>query len=544
MTVPHLPRKLDLLIRSAADLRVFCKKANKRKLRGWWVPQGWSTCFAVCSMPPSKRSPWETSPGGAGLYLADLGELTLPDEYGADEIESIPIDEASPTSIGYALIITKKATDFASLRTAGCFFLVTKGFIQAQLVQKGFSSDRVFTATLSLADGLVGSQEPRAVTIVNCGQHQVDWVSEAEPMTEVEISCIQRFPVFAELRQSQAREQDWTDLSGSDRFEEYIRQTLVACKCFDQSILHKTFERQGYIARRVMVPVEARDALYHRSGLQSIQFRPIRQPDDPPEQGLELLKMSSDLSLADLATKHRAQAGNLGFFQTGKAIYFRSTDQELVNNRKFFYKNDPKWIDSNWATKALHNFKVMGFPSGITSREVSLTFKELGVDVIPLQQYHFKELSMIYVATDTEPVHWKFSTSVGNIHLSRPEARKQVPKEIRQQSVKGPAPAKPQVLPRQPSVPKSPKEWITPQQVSPASSTAPSTSSSSAPSTSLSSRVTSLEKRLGILETNQTSLSDRMDKGFHDLLTAISGLQGASQSGTPVKSPARKAPKV
>ena len=28
MTVPHLPRKLDLLIRSAADLRVFCKKAT------------------------------------------------------------------------------------------------------------------------------------------------------------------------------------------------------------------------------------------------------------------------------------------------------------------------------------------------------------------------------------------------------------------------------------------------------------------------------------------------------------------------------------
>ena len=97
-------------------------------------------------MPPSKRSPWETSPGGAGLYLADLGELTLPDEYGADEIESIPIDQASPTSIGYALVIPKKATDFASLRTAGCFFLVTKGFIQAQLVQKGFSSDRVFTS--------------------------------------------------------------------------------------------------------------------------------------------------------------------------------------------------------------------------------------------------------------------------------------------------------------------------------------------------------------------------------------------------------------
>ena len=36
LTVPYLPRKSDLLIRSAADLRVFCKKANKRKLLSAW----------------------------------------------------------------------------------------------------------------------------------------------------------------------------------------------------------------------------------------------------------------------------------------------------------------------------------------------------------------------------------------------------------------------------------------------------------------------------------------------------------------------------
>lgn len=452
------------------------------------------------------------------------------------DVECIPVDQVSMSSIGYALVAPKRVSDFAFFRTAGCFFLITKGFIETQLVQKGFDADRVFTATLSLADDIVGVEEPRAVTIANCGEHKADWISKAQPMAEVDIATIQRLPLFAELRQSQARDQDWKELSDPHTFEEYIRQTLVACKCLDQSILYKIFAREGYIARRVMIPVDARNAVYQRSGLQSVQFRPIRQFDDCPEEGLELLKLSQDIPLADLANKHRSREGSLGFFQTGKAIYFRSTDQELVNNRKFFYKNDPRWIGSNWATKALHNYKVTGFPSGITPREVSLTFKELGFDVIPLQQYHFKELSMIYIATDKTPLCWKFSTSVGNIHITMPDKKKQTPKEVKVQAVRGPAPPKPAQQPMKMSKVDTPSVAT--------GSTSSGSSITSAPSTSLSTRVTSLEKRLGIVETNQNSLSDRMDKGFQDLLAAIAGLQTASPHGTPIKSPARKAPKV
>ena len=184
-------------LQAQSFLRIFPDSSGFNTIQ--WVPQGLATSFLHCTM--AKRSPWETSPGGAGLYLADLSELNLPDDIGPDEIESIPVDQASMSSIGYALVTPKKASDFAFFRTEGCFFLVTKGFIDTQLVQKGFSANRVFTATLSLADDIVGAQEPRAVTICNCGQNQVDWVSKAEPMTEIDIACVLSLLNFAKTKQ-------------------------------------------------------------------------------------------------------------------------------------------------------------------------------------------------------------------------------------------------------------------------------------------------------------------------------------------------------
>ena len=57
LTVPHLPRKLDLFIRSATDLRVFCKKANKRKLLSAWRAaqsknvKNWHPFILCCCSP-------------------------------------------------------------------------------------------------------------------------------------------------------------------------------------------------------------------------------------------------------------------------------------------------------------------------------------------------------------------------------------------------------------------------------------------------------------------------------------------------------------
>lgn len=517
-------------------------------MAGPWLQRGTS----------SARAPWETNAHSDGLSLADLSELSWPDPWSASDIQQVPSDQVNSGAQGVCFVTLTTLLDYTCFQSSALFVFVTKGFVKDRLIKQKFEPDRIIEATLSVHDPVLKQDTPRALTLVNCADDPTEWVSISDPEVDVKVSQINRMGVFVEIRQAQAVPKDWETFSAIEKFDNYIKQILQTARCEATTVQHRTFQREGYRAKRLMIPTDMRDAIYARSGLHSIQVRPIRELGDSPESGLELLPIEAKESLGELAQAHHQREGFLGMFQNGRAIYYRTSDATIAAARRFWYPDQDRWTPENVEVKAVHHWKISGFPTGTSAMEVAETLASLGVAAVPTKQIHFRELCCVYAFSAKEPKHLKYQTSIGVIQLERLEPQKRAVKQVKDSIAVAPSPPFPakgkgKGKGKNPCVVSS----SPPSVVSTAPPTPSSTATSSAPSSSsMASRVATLEQRMEVvqkdiqvvrheyqeLKTSVHNMEQKQDKGFSDLMDAIGALKGlpASASSTPVKSPALK----
>lgn len=515
-------------------------------MAGPWVERGTS----------SRRAPWETNAHSDGLSLADLDELCWPGLWSASDVSHVPSDQINSGAQGLCFVTQTTLLEYRCFRSSAMFVFVTKGFVKERLLKHKFEEDRIIEASLSVHDPVLKQDTPRALTLVNCSDDPTDWVTISDPEVAVKVSQINRMGVFVEIRQSQAVPRDWETFSDVAKFDNYIKQILQTARCENTAIQYKSFQREGYLAKRLLIPTEMRDQIYARSGLHSIQVRPIRAWEDAPESGLELLPLDTKELLGDLAQTHHQRDGFLGMFQTGRTIYYRTSDATISDARKMWYPDQDRWTPDNIQVKAIHHWKISGFPTGTSAQEVAETLTSLGVAAVPTKQLHFRELCVVFAFSAKEPMHLKFQTNIGIIRLEKLEPQKRAVKQIKDASVIAPTPSFPakgkgKGKTKIQTSPSSPISTI------PSAPVTPSTSApSSAPSSSMASRVAILEQRLdGVqkdiqvvrseyheLKTSVHAIEKKQDKGFSDLMEAIGALKGlpSSASSTPVKSPASK----
>lgn len=480
-----------------------------------------------------RRAPWETTASHQGLWLDDLGELAFPIHFDQNQAQRIPIDQISADMEGFC---------FATL--------TTKGYVREKVIKLGFEDERVRETTLSVYDHVIQQKTPRALTLINAANLDADYVELSDAAQALEIPKVERLAVMIEMRQNHAKTKDWEAFGNLSKFDSYVLQLLQMIRCEQSAIQYKTFVRDDYFAKRVLLPKASRNARYARSGLNSIQVRPIRNVDDEPEVGLELLPIETQDYMADIASRHQQREGFLGVFCNGKHTYYRSSDECLVADRQLWYQGQDKWIAQNLGVKTLMHWKISGFPTGTSALEVATTLLSLGIAAVPTKQIHFRELCCVFAFSAKEPPHLKFQTSVGIIQFEKLDPKKRQPRQVAHSSVIAPAPPHPSPATKGKGKGKCP-EPSTPS----TASTAPS--SSSAPSTSLVNRVSMLEQKLEHvqqdigtvkgdyqeLKTTVANMESKQDKGFQDLLLAISELKNQSVSSASVKSPARKAQK-
>ena len=374
-------------------------------MAGPWVERGTS----------SRRAPWETNAHSDGLSLADLDELCWPGLWSASDVSHVPSDQINSGAQGLCFVTQTTLLEYRCFRSSAMFVFVTKGFVKERLLKHKFEEDRIIEASLSVHDPVLKQDTPRALTLVNCSDDPTDWVTISDPEVAVKVSQINRMGVFVEIRQSQAVPRDWETFSDVAKFDNYIKQILQTARCENTAIQYKSFQREGYLAKRLLIPTEMRDQIYARSGLHSIQVRPIRAWEDAPESGLELLPLDTKELLGDLAQTHHQRDGFLGMFQTGRTIYYRTSDATISDARKMWYPDQDRWTPDNIQVKAIHHWKISGFPTGTSAQEVAETLTSLGVAAVPTKQLHFRELCVVFAFSAKEPMHLKFQTNIGII---------------------------------------------------------------------------------------------------------------------------------
>eukprot|EP00435_Cladocopium_sp_Y103_P035940 s3307_g9.t1 len=499
---------------------------------------------------------WETSAAKQGLQLASWDDLVFPSWEGDCRVEHWPISMVEETSTGVSFASMQSAEKMNQFRTQGPMVFIVKGFENERLMKAGFEAERLVCTNLTVRDEVAKTTELRAVTLINVSASDEDFVSLPRADHEIRLQTVNRMPVFVELRQTDAHQKHWDDLHSPDAFEAYVKIMLQKCGISEQSVRYKIFTRSGYVCQRLQIPLGHRDQVYQYSGKSSVQIRAVRNMTDPPEEGLEVIKLDTDQSLAALAEECQLP-GSLGFFKSQGKSYYRTTDAMLGHARSHWFGGDPKFSRQNISIKMRYFYVIEGFPLGVAVQEVTEVLETIGWTAIPVRITNLRQFAKVLAAGASEPPKLRFLTSIGPLQLTPAEK----PKSLQKASMAiAPTPTRPMSLgisaepkwPQRP-VPRSPSETAASDGAS-SSSTRPSTSS--APSTSLASRVTHLEAQLSgvksdvqglkssqeVLTKNLETLSSRQDKGFSDLLAAIASLSqdAASQAKA---SPARKVSK-
>ena len=505
-----------------------------------------------------KHATWETSATKPGLLMADLDELVWPSWEGDLKIDHWPVSMIDENSVGISFATLFSIEKIKDLRTNGPMILIIQGFDDAKFLRLGYETERLLCSNITVKDEVSQTTELRAVTIINISLSEEDFVTLQAAEHDIKVATINRFPVFVEMRQSDALPDHWRDLNSLDSFQAYVKLMLQKCGVVDQTVVYKPFSRQGYLCQRLQVPSSHRDQLYHLSGNSSVQIRAVRSAQDPPEEGLELIRITKDITLAALAEEASAFQGSLGCFKTQGKTYLRCKDDSIAACRKHFYDGDLRYNAQNIHIKQKYFFFLEGFPLGVSVHEVSSTIQSLGWAGIPLRVTHLRQLSKVLVASDRYPPKMKFTTSIGVLQVSIADK----PQQIQKAAVAvAPTPTRPQIAHAE-----SQSKWPRVEHSSngTASSSSSMTASSTtrpstkAPSVSLASRVTQLESQLGIvssdvqgLKSNQDALSQQVvslgqkqDQGFLDLLQAINSLKAGFEASSSKASPVRKAPKT
>ncbi|CAE7658688.1 hypothetical protein AK812_SmicGene30153 [Symbiodinium microadriaticum] len=475
------------------------------------------------SLAGARRATWESTSTKQGVYMAHPDELKPPLSEHDFQITQWPVGQFHEHSCGITFANFASFEKHAAIRTSSCCAVILKGFVKERVLRLGFIDKAILSTTITLGDSVVGAEEVRAVTIVNMAQSEDEFFSIPEPDEVIEVTTTCRVAMFAEIRKSDAKTEDWAAFGAQQSFENYLSQVLQSTTSVEKVVQYRTFVKEDYLCRRIQVPIDDRNRVYSRSGLRSVQFRAVRKFDDPAEPGLEILKVQSEDSVADLANSLQAMPGNLGVFKSQSQVYYRSEDRHLAAARRKFFLNDDRFSEFNIHAKSAFHYRVLGFPAGTAMKEIVGTLTALDFVEVPQKVVNLKELCIVFITAPTRPIVKRFNTSIGVIQFEEVELRRNVQKgntmSAPQPSIKGKgkgkslrAPPSTSTLPSTPSSASGPSVFLT---------------CSSAPTVSLANRVSQLEKQMELVHADVSglqsqqeatnlqlkTLSDKQDKG-------------------------------
>ena len=496
-----------------------------------------------------KRAPWESNGNRIGLTVADCSELSLPTGAVCSELLHVPADQVHDSSTGVSFVTFVKFQEMMHIRTMKPMAFILKGFVRQKVLAIGIEEPRISQLVLTLRDAVCNSDESRAVTVVNVASDETDFFCKTHDDSALELSDESKLTVYFELRECDASKADWKSYGSVAAFTLYVEALVKAAGIREKTVLNRVVEKSGYFMRRAMIPPSSRDTLYCKSGQNSVQIRAARRPFDPPEPGLEVLKVDNGGDdLSSVVKYGETVAGFLGAFSTQGAYYVRVADAHIKDARSHWYVGDTRFDDGNIGMKAAKHFRISGFPSGVNFPDILKVTRAFGWNVIPVRVFHVNELAVAIVASDVEPGLSKVPTSLGNLLISD-EARK---------------PRKAFV-----SRPGENSQWSSwPNKVdgnvsSSSQSSHPTTAESrgsslptprpsllAVPYTGLANRVQELEQQMmkvnsqiGTLEANQQETNSQIktlqasqDDGFKNLLVAIQELRSSSAAASsPIK---------
>ena len=299
------------------------------------------------------------------------------------------------------------------------------------------------------------------------------------------------------------------------------------------------------MCQKLHCPIDNRDQLYQKSGCNGFQFKQVREPSDPPEKGLEVMKVQFDGPISKAHEQCGSMGGFLGVFRSKSATYVRIANDNIKEARSILYKNDPRFTAFNANAKAGDLYKIQGFQAGVQIAEVVRVTETIKWPCIPMRVVNSQDLAVVYVTAATQPSHFRYPTSMGVLMISPVMTVRSAKSSGSSSSTSAPSTARSQIDSMKESKRKSePKKAAKPMS---------ETKTTSAPSYSQVLQNSDLEKRVSVLEGQMqnvqtkvqiidqkcTDISSNMSAGFDKLMAAIQTMQ-AQSADTPVQSPIPK----
>lgn len=369
------------------------------------------------------RAKWESTPDVPGLRLAYPEEIRQPLSVDQIPSEAFPVQQLHPSAKGITFATFATFEKISNIRTNGACLVVLAGYVKPKVLRLAVEDERVISTTITVKDVVQGCEEMRAATLVNLARDGDDFFTIPESESAVEVSHIERVAVFAEIRQCDATEEDWATFGDIEAFHSYVCQILEHHSDLSNVVLYKIFQREGYLCRRMQIPTVHRNAIYAQSGFKSVQFRAVRKPDDVLEAGLEVMKIPCHDSLTDAAAQFQAIRGGLGCFKSQSALYFRVLDDSIRTAREVIFADDERFTSFNIAAKCVYQYKIFGFPAGTSMKEVVKTLQVLGFVAIPSRIVNLRDLAIVFISAPQAPSAFRFQTSVGVIQIVELERR-------------------------------------------------------------------------------------------------------------------------
>ena len=371
----------------------------------------------------ARRARWESTPEQPGLRLAYPSEICQPITTRTIPEDTWPIQQIHQSSAGITFATFASFENISHIRTDTACMVVLRGYVKLKVLRLGVDDSRVLTTTITVRDVIQDTEELRAVTLVNLARDSDDFFTLPDVVAAAEVAHIERVAMFAEIRSTDASSADWAAFGTPEAFHNYVTQTLENHSTIGNCVLYKIFHREGYLCRRIQVPVEHRDAVYQHSGLKSVQFRAVRKPDVAPESGLEVLRIPDSDSLAEAAVRLSQIPGSLGCFKSQSSLYLRVNDAHIQRARETVFPGDDRFSAFNIAAKCVIPYKVLGFPAGTSMKEVVKTLETLGFVAVPSRIVNLRELAVVFLAAPQPPSANRFQTSAGVIQIIEVERK-------------------------------------------------------------------------------------------------------------------------
>ena len=347
----------------------------------------------------SRPCPWESKAGNTGLVLADVQELSMSTGAKCTELQNVPADQIHDSAEGYSFVSFTRLQEIHAVRTIRPFILILKGFVKHKLAEIETDDSRISQLILSVFDHVSNVTEPRALTLINAASDEADFVCKTHVESALRIRDEVKVTLFMEIRKESAAATDWTSFGNVQAFSVYTESLVKSAGLMNKAVLHRVVDKDTYIMRRALIPLESRDGLYKKSGQCSVQIRAARLPLDPWVFG------ENDVAAVTRAGEHLP--GWLGAFASNGVFYVRVLDEHIREAREFWLQADERFDDEKMSIKCSKQYRVQGFVAGTTCKDVLTALRAVGWNVVPLKVVHVQELSTAIVASDRDPSQWR-----------------------------------------------------------------------------------------------------------------------------------------